>query len=378
MRILFITKHNPFVSSGGAIATRAFIKMFSKLSDGNIDVCMAKECYSIDKAEDLSVKNWFLVEKRSAKDILVQYPFGVFHRYKNYLYSMSDNLKEYDYVVLDNSSISSTFVKFLKKKNIKTFTIHHNFEPEYFEADAKKSIIKPYLKLLVKNNEKIAYQNTSYNIFLTDSDREKFNVVYGKSNSIEDFVIAPFFNKELFLDNKLSDSKKYDFIISCSLNNKQNSDTIFGFFNKYKCEELEKSNILITGREPSVEMEKFLSELKNVTLIKNPTNDELQNLLLQSKAYLCPIEIGGGIKVRCFDAMKALIPALVHENSLRGYEDLAKSGYFSVYNDSQSLSEGIKKILNTNSFDFDLIKNQIIDAYDMESCVEKIKLYLTV
>ena len=105
----------------------------------------------------------------------------------------------------------------------------------------------------------------------------------------------------------------------------------------------------------------------------------MQQLLKDTKCYISPIENGGGIKVRCFDAVKLGLPAILHKNAARGYEPLVKAGFFYVYEDSSSLKQCINEILsNFNNIDINRYKELSVENFTIESSINKILTLLEI
>lgn len=362
-KILFITKHNPFGTGGGSIATSKYISLMADIFD--LDLIMAEECYNKEKADTINIKNVFLIPQRSCFRKILETPLGIFHRfgfiYKKVIFS------NYKYIFLDHSAISSSFVKYCKRMNIKTITLHHNFEKEYFLADSRNKY-KNLLVYFVQKNEKKAYIGSDINLFLTSSDMDKFKSCYGNRDGC--YITSLFFGKNSSIHKRKKNDFVYDMIISCSLNDLQNENSIISFLSNYKSKTLNKCKILICGRNPSAKLCDFLMNYNNVTLVQNPV--DMDELLLLSKIYLCIIENGGGIKVRCFDALKYCMPCIIHENSVRGYEDLVSADFFHSYN-INSFDRVVMDVMNFNfSNDFlDKYKSEITKHYSFCSAKEK-------
>lgn len=371
LNCLFITKHDIFGSGGGAYASKAYLKLFCSLFT-NIDLCLAKEC--IKNNELIKEEKIFGVEKRSFTKKIIQSPFGIFHRFYDYVKKL--NCSNYNFVVLDHSAVSSSFVRFFNSKGIYTITIHHNVEKEFYLSNTSK-IYKRFVVLFIQHNEKIAYKNSALNLFLTDYDKEYCEKKYGTCKG-KSFVASFFFDENSFFVRKENYEIKYDFVISCTLSSIQNHNMIRNFLSKYETI-IRNYKILITGRDPNYELESFVEKYSNVTLIKNP--NDIQKIIGMAKIYLCPIEDGGGIKVRCFDAISQLMPAILHENALRGYEELKKQGIFFTYNDGISLKNCMDKVLE-NYDNFQNFKAQyktvVCEKYSFQKKREQIKRILEI
>ena len=86
MKILFITKHDPFSVGGGSYASKAFVKLFSKLPNSELDLCMAKEC--VLETPISYVDRILGVGERSFIKKLIQLPQFIFHRYYFTIYTI--------------------------------------------------------------------------------------------------------------------------------------------------------------------------------------------------------------------------------------------------------------------------------------------------
>ena len=361
---LFITKHNPFGTGGGAYASNEYLKLFSKIFE-HIDLCMAKEC--VLETPIGYVDRILGVGERSFIKKLIQLPQFIFHRYYEFVFKM--DLSKYQYAVLDHSAVSSTFVRKFNKKSIYTITIHHNVEKEYFLTNSR-SIFKYFAVIFIQANERKAYKNSCLNLFLTQYDKNYFERKYGKTRG-QNYVSSFFFDeKKFFVQN--DNEKQYDFVISCSLSSNQNKKMLVNFILRY-IEEIEKYKLLITGKDPDKELLQFLSKYSNITVIKNP--DNIQSIVNQAKIYLCPIEDGGGIKIRCFDAIAQLMPVILHKNALRGYEILEEKGFFYTYEDKVTFRDAINNILESYNYlqtQKDLYKAQAIENYSLTIKMENL------
>lgn len=366
-RILFITMHNPFGFDGGSVATNSFLKLLSFSENTSVDLCMANEWFVKDRENELNIKNLFLSKERNFLEKFIGYFQGILHRYyASAMMALENN--EYDYVVLDKSLLAGGILKVIKKRNCKIITIHHNFELEYYKDDTKSALKFLLMKKNIKKSEKQAYKNSNLNIFLTEDDKNKFEKIYGnvKGKSVVSNIVI-----ENIMEYPVIE-KEYDFVISCSLSNPQNETTIKNFFINYGNCFVDKK-VLVCGRNPSDELKHFLEEFSFVNLVPNPDFSQMNELLMNSKCYLCPIEIGGGIKVRCFDALKNLQPCLIHINSIRGYEKLVEQGFFIKYDDKESLVKGIELCIRKSNEGISFMKkyNEFLDETYSFSILQK-------
>lgn len=69
--------------------------------------------------------------------------------------------------------------------------------------------------------------------------------------------------------------------------------------------------MLLTGRNPSYEVLDFANNHKgNVEIVANPI--DILSVVQKGIIYLCPTDIGGGLKLRVMDGLKSGMPILVH------------------------------------------------------------------
>lgn len=68
-------------------------------------------------------------------------------------------------------------------------------------------------------------------------------------------------------------------------------------------------------------------------------------VLARGRYYICPTELGGGLKLRIMDGLKAGLPVLTHAVSARGYEVFEGFCLFS-YRDEDSFRHALDQLLS--------------------------------
>ena len=107
-------------------------------------------------------------------------------------------------------------------------------------------------------------------------------------------------------------------------------------------------------------------------VIANP--DDIYNYVSQAQIYLCPTDVGGGIKLRVMDGLKCGKPVLVHAVSARGYESFVGKPYFQIYSDVDSFTRGliaIKDYLSSKSNTEEEIVNDYYTTFSYESGLQR-------
>lgn len=373
--ILFITRHDPYVRSGGGLATKAFINAFSYLYPSKVDVLLADNC-NIDNS--VNARQIIKVKSRSFISRALSLITGSLHRFKTKTKSLI-NSSSYDICILDGSIVSGDMVEYINKKNIKTITIHHNYEPQYHKENKTLDSFKGHFLYYIKRNEKQAYLNSHINLFLTQYDLNLFEKKYGKSKG-QSYVIGifePHSPKEIYYTelNESCQKRPVKLVISGTLGSYQTENGIMQFYNNYfnsLDEVLGDFNLTLTGRNPSSLLYKTIGQNKNVSIIPNPINIEKE--VLNNDIFVCPTCIGGGLKLRVMDGLKVGLPILVHEVSARGYDYFFKHDWFQIYNDTESFITAIKKI---NRAIKEIDRNKIIEEYNnyfsFEAGVKRLK-----
>ena len=354
MKILFITLHNPFDLGGGSFASHAYLRAFSEVSGGNIDICIASHCVPNDSC--IKYLNLFRVGKRSRLNRLMSVFTGELHRYTSFVKNLLRTCSDYDFCVFDTSYVGGTLVKYVKSKGVKTITIHHNYQPEYF-VDNTPSLLKRALFFHhVVSNEKRSYLYSDYNLFLTKADLQKFKQEYGESKSINPILgVFEFANYKKASVPEIK-NEFLTFAITGSLNTVQGIDGINYFFNElYHCLPI-NSKVLISGRNPSHEVIQLCSKHSNVELIPNP--DDMSAVISLADVYICPTRIGGGLKLRVMDGLRLGLSVITHVCSARGYDMFLGSPFFHVFSTQQAFKDAIEEVASLK-----FSKQKIIDLY---------------
>lgn len=360
-KALFITKHNPLSNSGGGLATRCYMEIISIIFKGNIDLCIADSCDT--EAFESSFNTIYKIKKRSKFKKVLSIFSGEMHRYTSFVKQLlNNNPNEYSHCFFDHNCIAGTLVNYVNKLGIKTITINHNYEPEYF-WDNRTNFLKDFIFLYhVKSNQKKAYKNSSLNLFLTQSDLDKFVNEYKNCRGIN-YLIGCYEHKEITRNIiQYTEKDELTFVLSGSMCSVQTIDAIKYFFsNLYKYIPLH-SKIIISGRNPTNEIINLCNSHKNVTLIANPPN--INEIISNADIYICTTRIGGGLKLRVMDGLRNGLPIITHKISSRGFDPFFSYNFFSIFNNENDFLEAINQQINN-------INNGIIDKKEIQEVYYK-------
>jgi len=131
------------------------------------------------------------------------------------------------------------------------------------------------------------------------------------------------------------------------MSNYQTTVGVQDFYNRYfriSKRLIPDLKILITGRAPSEQILRIKTENPSIfNIIPNPK--DILSIVQRGNIYLCPTNIGGGLKLRVMDGLKCGMPILVHKISARGYDYFYDKPYFRVYEDEKSFESGLSDLL---------------------------------
>lgn len=348
MKALFITQHNPFgKKGGGSMASHAYLRAVSDCFNGNIDlICASVIRYEEDNLdENIHLENIIYAPDRTKFEKILSVFNGHLNRYITFsIHYLKEHKGVYDYIFFDHNGIGGPLVSVAKKLGIKTVTIHHNLEQEYFSDNTfglKKKLLLPH----VIRWEKKAYKESDINLFLTRQDEIAFKQLYGTTVG-KNYVIGSFEFKDYEEPYNLNyaSNEKLTFIITGSLLNYQTIDGIKYFFSELYQLLPSDCQIIISGREPTEEVISLCSEHANVMLIPNP--EIMDEIIMRADIYICPTRIGGGLKLRVMDGVRNGLPVLVHSRSARGFDSFLGQPCFKVFNDQQTFQIGLTSIIN--------------------------------
>ena len=150
-----------------------------------------------------------------------------------------------------------------------------------------------------------------------------------------------------------------NFVITGNLSAKQTEKSLISWFEDYYPilkKKIPEATLVVAGKKPSAFFKQKCMNL-GVNLVPSPkTMDEI---LDKGDVYVCPISLGGGIKLRVMDGLKKGLPVIAHEVSARGYDDFEQLGMLFAYRNEKSFDDCLKKILKHKCD-----RNDVINAYE--------------
>lgn len=357
-KVLFITLHYLNGVGGGVFASRAYINAFAEIFK---DITLIYPSKS-DKIPDGIAKNIRLIPVENNKSVLgklIDLILGKVHRNFDIMPNILASEK-FDYVVFDNSRVSYRMIKLAHKHGAKVITIHHNYEYEY-NRDNTSGIIKSLLLYWIKKYEKQAVIYSDLNLTLTNSDKYLLKNVYAPDTDIQIETIGTFEYSNNTISSHQDSSileKTTKFVITGDLASKQTEDSVIPWISNYYpilLEEIPNANLTIAGRNPSSVLRNICTR-NGIKLIPNPK--DMTDIVKGGDCYICPIKLGGGIKLRIMDGLKEGLSVITHSVSARGYENFETKGLLFSYFDIESFRNACEAFVQTRK-----TKNEIMSEY---------------
>jgi glycosyltransferase involved in cell wall biosynthesis len=384
MRVLYFTHHYLDDNSGGSFASRAYINAFTEIADSCMLMYPDRGIPITDfihrKCILKGVKN-----DRSNLGKVIDYYLGRLHRYYRVMIPQIKDFKP-DIVVFDNSRTTAGMLNKVKKLGVKTITIHHNYEMEYYRGTKPSILWRIPFMYFMEKAERNAVQQSDLNLTLTDEDICLLQKHYDPQKTTKIAKLGSFESGSISINNEVQsktkiDEKKLCFVITGTLGTYQTEVSVIPFL-EIEYPELLKmlpdSKLIIAGRNPSDKMILACSIYPSIELIENPEN--MQEIIARADVYICPTCVGGGLKLRVMDGLKAGLPVLTHAVSARGYDEFSMANCMFIYDNKETFKvslENLLKEIRRGNLDSNTIKTIYKSVFSFEAGVKRLKNILS-
>lgn len=352
-KILFIAPYNLNKRKGGALAALAYYNALKTLYGERLDLMMPKEA---------AVGIFRVAIKVPSRPLVKALLSGSLHRYKAFVKRhLLSNKGIYDMCIINGSLYAGDMMDFIHELGLKIIVIHHNFEREYAMDNKSLLTLGGITPFFVVKNEKSAYKKADVNCFLTKEDMQLFRNHYGDSKAkVHLLGVFEHNNQEL---PPFDGNVQKIITITGSMDSVQ---TICGIKDIHKNyydiikEYCPEWLLVIAGRNPHHEVYNLQNDNpEHIKVVPNPV--VMDDITRNASIFLCPTNVGGGLKLRVMDGLRMGLPVLVHKVSSRGYNVLYDKPYFKIYDNRESFAQGLKELLQYCERDFD--RNQIRQDY---------------
>lgn len=338
-KILFVATSNMKKRTGGGLANLAYYNSLKDRYGDNVDLVAFEETA-------LNYQSVIRITEPSSFYKIILFLRGIIHRFSPALDKFILNHKTEYSMVIFNGGLLGDVVEKVSKSGLKLVTIHHNYEVEFQMDNKKPTTLWGLSSYWVKRNESKAYKYSDINLFLTVDDLELFKKKYGSCHGKTEIigVYEPCINK--YTPNTNPPVLNH-IVISGSLNSFQTTAGIQDLDANYMrlIKQVYNSDFVLTltGRRPTQFIWQFANKYPQVCIVENP--EDIYSVVKQNGIYLCPTNIGGGLKLRVMDGLSQGLPILVHKTSARGYNMFFDKPWFQVYNDSISFERALLSLI---------------------------------
>ncbi len=353
MKVLFVTQHFLDHNGGGSFASRAYINAFAEISDA-ITLLYPDNGNDISNYINSKVKLVRVKNRITNLGKLLDVYKGKIHRYYNCFFPVLKEINP-DIVVFDNSRTSAGLIKKVRNSGIKVVTIHHNYEMEYYIATPPHWTFKTVFLYFMKKTERQAVQYSNLNLTLTNEDIELLRKHYDRTNNslfrkLGCFEYKDSGDSKQFLIKKnstfIDDSENLIFIITGNLGAYQTEISLVPFLQNYYpviIREFPDSKLIIAGRNPSVKIKEICKLHSGIELIANP--EDMDSIITKAHIYICPVNTGGGLKLRVMDGLKHGLPVITHLISARGYEEFLQEECLFIFDNIETFQIELRNIV---------------------------------
>ena len=164
-------------------------------------------------------------------------------------------------------------------------------------------------------------------------------------------------------DDRPFDKENPKIVISGTMWNAQNLDGINYFLDELYRFVPENMSVILTGRNPSVELKEKVAQYNNVRIIENPKN--ILDIVGQCDIFVCPTRLGGGMKLRIIDGLRCGLPVIAHKVSARGYTHFMNNGIVRRFDSPEEFKDCLEKTLT-------YIKSERIYRYKIKGEAENL------
>ena len=342
MRTLFITHHYLSSPGGGTFASRAYINAFAELSDEMTLLYPVKEGEDTFEGIHPKIQGCPVAYNASRWQKGLNILKGKVHRYGDIAHDYLAS-GHFDVVVFDNSKTSFRLIDEAHRYGLRVVVIHHNYEYEYVR-DNSPAILRPIDLFWIERVEREAVQKADLNMVLSRQDMTLLSKAFlnGRTDS---FALLGVFEYESRPSQPLHETRPAEnhFIITGNLSAVQTKQSLIPWLNTYfpiLTEVVPEAHLTIAGKNPDNALTQLCKE-RGIELIPSPVS--MAPYLQKAACYICPVDLGGGVKLRVMDGLKNGLPVIAHKVSARGYDQFVEQGCLLPYSDPQSFRQALEQ-----------------------------------
>lgn len=345
MSVLIVTYNYLTGFGGGAFGARAYINAFASLYDDVTLLYPVREGDGSPTEISSRVRMIGVTDPLPAPLKAARILFrGVLHRFEMPFKNLLAK-ERFDIIVFQNSKCSSRLIGLARASGARIVVVHDNCEKAY-TRDNTSFWLRPLLLPAAVRTESEAVREADLNLVLTPDDARVLESSYGagKKGRIE---LWGAFEYKLAAEWSPSSVSEPVFVITGNLGAMQTVTSMIRWLSD--CYPVLKSMIpdarlIVAGKNPTTELKSVLT-LVGAELVDTPA--DMTDVLRQARYYVCPIDCGGGIKLRVMDGLRQGLPVLSHKVAARGYEVFQGMSLF-PYEDRETFRTALQELLDVS------------------------------
>lgn len=342
MKGLIVTYNYLSGFGGGVYGARAYINALAALYDNVTLLYPARSEGEPLSGIDPKVRGIEVVDHSSklskALRLIVR---GIPHRFEKPFRELLER-DRFDIVFFQNSKCSTGLIGLAHASGARVIVQHDNFEWEY-TRDNTAPWMRPFLLPAVVRTEREAVREADINLALTPADADMLLRRYGKGMKGKMELLNTFEYRPV-PDRVPNPVTRPVFVITGNLGAIQTRDSLLPWLKDYYPllkQEIPEAGLIVAGKEAGEELRQCLDRL-DIELVDTPS--DMSTVLDRARYYICPVDCGGGVKLRVMDGLRTGMPVLVHRVSARGYESLEGISVF-AYDSPDSFVEGLRSMM---------------------------------
>ena len=342
MRVLIVTYNYLSGFGGGVYGARAYINAFAALYDDVTLLYPARTEGELVSEIDSRIRRIEVVDHASKLSKVARLAFrGILHRFEQ---PFADLLAQerFDLIVFQNSKCSSRLIRKARETGARTVVIHDNYEWEY-TRDNVPLLQLPLLLPAVVKTERTAVREADINLALTPDDADLLLSHYGKGMKGRMELLGAFEYRPIESCPSTTVESPV-FAITGNLGVRQTLDSLLPWLETYYPllkKEVPEAKLIVAGKDAGADLKRLLDQ-PGIEFVDTPP--DMAAILNRAKYYICPVNRGGGVKLRVMDGLRTGLPALVHRVSARGYESLEGISLF-VYDSPETFVKSLREML---------------------------------
>lgn len=247
-----------------------------------------------------------------------------------------------------------------RKKIVRTHNIEHDYYLSLFQTE--KNIFKKvffYLEYLKLKKFEQTLRNSSAIAAISGKDYQYFSKISYSEK------INPFHQFERF---SVSQNQKDFFLYHGNLSVPENIDAVIFLINEV-FSKIDKK-LIVAGANPTIKIVNLVAKFSNTSLVKNPSNEQMNELKKDALAHILYSKTNSGLKLKLIDALFTANNIIVNNEIVQG--ELLKNACVIA----NTPSEIIKAVDQVFSSDLPIIplenRKKILEEYSNKMNVEKL------